>query len=94
LFIYSAYPALSNELFRKLAVKSGLPVVHAGNAAVWYNYGYCTIHSAKPVTAVVELPAGFKGVRMFPDMRFIPAKDGKVTCHLPAEATVIMQLAK
>lgn len=94
LFIYSAYPALSNELFRKLAVKSGLPVVHAGNAAVWYNYGYCTIHSAKPVTAVVELPAGFKGVRMFPDMRFIPAKDGRVTCDLPAEATVIMQLAK
>ena len=92
--IYSAYPVLPKQLLKALADNSALPRIEAGNAAVWFGGAFGMVHTARAVTASVKLPAGFKGIVEYPDMKFIPAKNGKVIKKLEPESTWLFYLKK
>jgi len=92
--IYSAYPILPKQLLKALADNSALPRIEAGNAAVWFGGAFGMVHTARAVTASVKLPAGFKGIVEYPDMKFIPVKNGKVIKKLEPESTWLFYLKK
>jgi hypothetical protein len=81
-------------LLKALARKSGMPVIDAGDAAVWYGSAYAMVHTDKAVTAAVELPAGFSGIVEYPDLKYVPASKGKIIRQLAPAETWMFYLKK
>jgi hypothetical protein len=82
--IWSAHPVIPAELLQGMAKMAKMPVIRAPKSSVWFNNGYGFVHSSGETEAVVDMPQGFSGICEFPDLKKVPAINGKVRKKIAA----------